>query len=332
MPNALHTTGSLVRGSLALLALGLAATPSTTHAQTYPWKPIRFVAPTAPGSPPDIISRIIATELSQSEKWQTVVENRLGAMQTLGAAEVIKQDADGHSILAVTLPLMAAPALMPKIGYKFDTDFIPLIKASVGYNMLVVGASVPAKSVVELVALLKSQPNKLNFSSGGFGTPAHLLGEMFKLEMGVNAAHVPYQQSSQAIADLLNGTNQYQFIAMLPVVDLVNSGKLHGLAVMGPKRVAALPDVPSIVEAGFPKLSSEDWVGFAVKSGTPNEIVLRLNAAINKALTKPNVVAALAKLGAEPAGGTTAEFGTLMTSQIAYWGNVVRTSGIKVPH
>ena len=118
---------------------------------------------------------------------------------------------------------------------------------------------------------------------------------------------------------------------MLPVVELVNSGKLRGLAVMGPKRVAVLPDVPTTVEAGFPKLSSEDWVGFAVKSGTPNEIVTKLNAAINKALAKPHVIAALAKLGAEPAGGTPAEFGKLMTSQIAYWGNVIRTSGIKVP-
>lgn len=331
MPHSLHTTGGLVRGSLALLALGLAATPSTSHAQTYPSKSIRFVVPAPPGSPPDIISRIFATELTESEKWQTLVENRPGAMQTLGAGEVFKQDADGHSILAVTLQQTAAPALMPKIGYKLDTDFRPLIKASVGYNMLVVGAQVPAKSVAELVALIKSQPNKLNFSSGGFGTPAHLLGEMFKLELGVDAAHVPYQKLPQAIADLLNGTNHYQFIAMLPVVDLVNSGKLRGLAVMGPKRVAALPDVPSIVEAGFPKLSSEDWVGFAVKSGTPNDVVTKLNAAINKALAKPNVVAALAKMGAVPAGGTPAEFGKLMTSELAYWGNVIRTAGIKVP-
>ena len=316
--------------SLALLALGLIAAPGATYAQNYPARPIRFVVPTGPGSPPDIISRIIANELSQSEGWQTLVENRAGAMQSLGAAEVLKQNADGYTILAVTVPLTAAPALTPNLGFKLDADTIPLIKVSVGYNMLVVGPPVPAKSVTELVALLKSQPGKLNFSSGGFATPAHLLGEMFKLEAGVDAVHVPYVQTSQAIGDLLNGTNQYQFIAMLPVVELVNAGKLRGLAVMGPKRVAALKDVPSIVEAGFPRLSSEDWVGFALKSGTPDAIVTRLNAAINKALASPKVLEALAKLGAEPAGGTPAEFGALMKSQMAYWGKVVKDSGIKI--
>lgn len=322
------------RRSIAASALAIGLGAATSHsalAQSFPSKTIRFVAPSPPSTPPDIISRIIAAELSANEKWPTMVENRVGAMMSLGTAEVIKQDADGTSILAVALRTTALPALMPNLGFNVATDLIPLIKASVSYNMLVVGPTVPAKSVTELVALIKSQPNRMNFSSAGFGTPAHLLGEMFKLETGVNAAHVPYNQMSQAIGDLLNGTNQYQFIAMLPVVELVNSGKLRGLAVMGPKRVAALPNVPSIVEAGFPKLSSEDWIGFAAKSGTPNEIVTKLNAAINRALAKPNVIAALAKLGAEPAGGTPAEFGKLMTSQMAYWGNVIRSSGIKIP-
>ena len=326
-----RTPRNLAHGSVALLALGLITAPVVAQAQSFPSKPIRFVVPTGPSTPPDIISRIIATELSESEKWQTVVENRGGAMQSLGTAEVIKQDADGTSILAVGSATTAMPALMPNLSFKVETDLTPLIKSVVAYNMLVVGPTVPVKSVAELVALIKSQPNKLNFSSGGFGTPPHLLGEMFKLEVGLSAAHVPYNQMSQAIGDLLNGTNHYQFIAMLPVVELVNAGKLRGLAVMGPKRVAALPDVPSIVEAGFPKLVGTDWQGFAVKSGTPNEIVTKLNAAINRALAKPNVVAALAKLGAEPAGGTPAEFGKLMTSQLAHWGNVIRTAGIKVP-
>ena len=326
-----RTPRKLAHASLGLLALGLLAAPSATYAQSFPSKPIRFVVPTGPSTPPDIISRIIATELSESEKWQTVVENRGGAMQSLGTAEVIKQDADGYSILAVGSATTAMPALMPNLSFKVETDLTPLIKSAVAYNMLVVGPTVPVKSVAELVALIKSQPNKLNFSSGGFGTPPHLLGEMFKLEAGLSVTHVPYNQMAQAIGDLLNGTNQYQFIAMPPVVELVNSGKLRGLAVMGPKRVAALPDVPSIVEAGFPKLVGTDWQGFAVKSGTANEIVTKLNAAINKALAKPNVIATLAKLGAEPAGGTPAEFAKLMTSQLAHWGNVIRTAGIKVP-
>src|SRR5262249_8462663 len=141
-------------------------------------------------------------------------------------------------------------------------DFAPVIKISTSYNVLVVHPSLPAHSVSELVELLKRKPDKLTFSSGGFGTPAHLIGEMFKLRTGVRATHVPYQQFPQAIGDLISGTNQYMFVTSLPVIDLIKTGKLRALAVTGPKRLAVLPAVPTIVEQGFPDLVVEDWVGF----------------------------------------------------------------------
>src|SRR5260370_30293061 len=158
------------------------------------------------------------------------------------------------------VPSVAAPWLVPKISFNLDKDFEPVIKATVSYNVLVVNPSVPAKTVAELVALLKSQPDKLTFSSGGFGTPAHLIGEQFELQTGTKAQHIPYAQFPQAIGDLLNGTNAFMFVTMLPVVDLIKTGKLRALAVTGPRRVAVLPDVPTIVETGLPSLVVEGWV------------------------------------------------------------------------
>jgi tripartite-type tricarboxylate transporter receptor subunit TctC len=326
-----HTLHRPRRAFATLLTLGAVALGSQAAAQTYPSGVIRIVAPFGGGTPPDVISRIVATELSESEGWQVIVENRPGGVTTLAGNEVLKQPADGHSIYAMALPVASAPALVAKMPYQLEVDFAPLVKVSTSYNVLVVNPSVPAKSVAELVALLERQPDKLNFSSGGFGTPAHLIGEMFKLQTGVRAVHVPYQQFPQAIADLLNGTNHYQFITTLPVVDLIATGKLRALALTGPKRIAALKDVPTIVEQGFPDLVVEDWVGFAVRSGTPGDIVMRLNAAINKTLTRPRVREAFAKLGAEPAGGTPVEFGNLVKSQVTHWKRVVAESGIKMP-
>src|SRR5436305_6468577 len=233
------------------------------------------------------------------------------------------QTTDGHNLYAMTVPSVAATSHVSNISYRFDTDFDPVIKATVSYNVLVVNPSVPAHSVAELVALLKSQPDKLTFSSGGFGTPAHLIAEQFKLQTGVRAQHVPYQQFPQAIGDLLNGTNTFMFITMLPVIDLIKTGKLRALAVTAPNRVPALAEVPTVVEAGFPSLVIEDWTGFAVKRGTPKATVTALNAAINKALATPAVRDAFAKLGAEPAGGGPDQYGDLVKQQIAHWNQVV---------
>lgn len=305
------------------------ATPSWS--QAYPSQVIRIVVPTAPSTPPDIISRVIANELQNTNGWRVIVENKPGAVMTIAGADVVKQPPDGYSIYAMSVPVAAAPSFVPNMPFSIDKDLIPVAKISTSYNVLVVNPQVAAKNVAELVALLKSNPDKFNFSSGGFGTPAHLIGEMFKLEAGVKATHVPYQQFPQAIADLLNGTNQYMFITTLPVVSLIESGKLRALAVTGPKRVESLKDVPTIVEQNMPGLVVEDWVGFAMKAGTPKEIVDKLNKAINAALAKPEVRAALAKVGAEPAGGSPEDFGNLLKAQVAHWANVVKQSGMKLP-
>jgi tripartite-type tricarboxylate transporter receptor subunit TctC len=276
------------------------------------------------------MGRIVANALGESEGWRVIVENKAGAIQTIGLAEALKQPADGYTLASIALPASAAPALMPNVSFRLDTDFAPVIKLASAYHILVVTPSLPAKSLPEFVALLKSQPDKMTFSSGGFGTPAHLAGEMFKLQTGVRATHVPYQGLSKAIADLMNGTNQYQFITPLPVMELIAAGKLRALAVTGPARLPALPDVPTVGEAGFPDLIIQDWFGILVKTGTPNDIVVRLNGVMNKALAQPKVREAIVKMAAEPAGGTPAEFGTFLTAQIAHWEKVVKEAGIKM--
>jgi tripartite-type tricarboxylate transporter receptor subunit TctC len=315
---------------LALLGLNLAVITAPVVAQPYPSSMIRIVAPSPAGTPPDIVCRLIANELAESESWRIIVENKPGAIQTIGLAEVLKHPADGYTAACIAMSATAAPALLPNVSYRMDTDFAPVIKLATAYHVVVVNPSVPANSLRELVALLKGHPDKFTYSSGGFGTPAHLAGEMFKLQTGVRAVHVPYQGLARAIPDLLNGTNHYQIITPLPVVELVTTGKLRALAVTGPARLPALNDVPTVSEAGFPDLLIQDWFGLLVKRGTPDEIIGRMNAAINKALTKPRVREAIAKMAAEPAGGTSAEFGQLVGAQLAHWRKVVKDSGIKM--
>jgi tripartite-type tricarboxylate transporter receptor subunit TctC len=318
------------RFGLPFLTLAFAAIASPGGAQTYPSNMIRIVVPSAAGTPPDIMGRIVAAELGESEGWRVIVENKPGAIQTIGLAEVLRQPADGYTLASMALGASAAPALMPNVKLQIATDFAPVIKLASAYHVLVVHPSVPAKSLAEFVALLKSQPDKLTFSSGGFGTPAHLAGEMFKLQTGVRATHVPYQALPRAIADLINGTNQFQFITPLPVLDLIATGKLRAIAVTGPSRLPALKEVPTVGEAGFPDLIIQDWFGILVKAGTPNAIIARLNDATNKTLARPRVRDAIEKMAAEPAGGTPQEFGQFLRAQIAHWGKVVKDGNIKM--
>jgi tripartite-type tricarboxylate transporter receptor subunit TctC len=326
-PNAMNRRTFLT----AATGIGLGLTAhAPARAQSFPSKTIRIVVPASASTPPDILARVVAAALSEGEGWNVIVEDKPGAVNTIGAAEVLKQPAEGYTLLSITAPFAAVPALVPDARFKIESDFAPVIQVGTGHNALVVNPSIPVNSVAELIAYLKKDPGKYTFSSGGFGTPAHLLGELFKLETGVQATHVPYVQFSQAIADLISGVNTYQFITILPVVQHINAGRLRGLAVMSRERVAAIQDVPTIVEAGYPKLASDDWGGILVKAGTPPAVIARLNEAVNKALKTDKVREAFAKLGTDLGGGTPEAFGTLVHAETMRWTTVIHEAGIKI--
>jgi tripartite-type tricarboxylate transporter receptor subunit TctC len=321
----------LPRRTFLLASLAGLLMPRPAVAQPYPSNVIRVAVPAGAGTPPDIISRIIADALAANEGWRLVVENRPGALQTIAMNDVSSRPADGYSLLTMSLPITVTPSLLPKAEIRPDVDFDPVIKISKSYTVLVTTPSLPVNSLSELVALLRSKPGKLNFSSAGFGTPSHLIGEMFAVRAGVQATHVPYQQFTQAIADLLSGNVQYMFVTTLPVIDLIATGKLRALAVTAPTRIAALNEIPSVVEAGFPDLVTADWIGFAVKHGTPADITSRLNIAINRVLAEPRIRSSFEKIGALPVGGSAAEFGDGIRTDVAHWAKVIKDADIRLP-
>jgi tripartite-type tricarboxylate transporter receptor subunit TctC len=259
-----------------------------------------------------------------------VVENRPGAGQVLGVREVLKQPADGYTILTVGFPLTVSQTLVPDANFDLNTDFAPVSQLAISGNVLVVNPNTPAKTVGELVQYLKANPDKGTFSSGGVGTPAHIIGELFKLKTGVRTTHVPYTEFPRAISDLLQGVNTYQFMAVAPVLGFIGSGQLRPLAVTTAKRLPQLPDVPTLAEAGYPELTSFDWVGLSVKAGTPPEVIARLNGAANKVLKEPKVAEAFEKVGSEAAGGTPGQLGDLVRSQVVLWAKVIDQAGLKV--
>ncbi len=299
-------------------------------AQTYPAKVIRVISPAPAGSPPDIMARIVGNGAGQAEGWTIVTEDKPGGAMTLGAMEVLKLPADGYTLLTVSSPIVVATELVPNAHFNVETDFAPVIQIGSTYNVLVVNPSLPVKSLHEFIDYLKKSPGKYTFSSGGFGTPAHLLGEMFKQQTGVQTVHVPYQENGRAIADIINGTNTYQFITAVSVVDLIKSDKLRALVALSHNRVPSLPDVPTVVEEGYPNLASEDWGGILVKAGTPASVITALNSAMNKALQTEKVQQALTNLGTRVVGGTPAAFGQLIHQQVGHWTKVIKDAGIAI--
>ncbi len=328
MKPCVHAFRVLLAPLLAPL-FSLLAFASQSAFAVYPEKVIRAVVPTAPGTPIDVVTRIVTTRMGKELGQSIFVENKAGASGTLGGQDVLRSPADGYTLMTVFMPMAVAPFMLAKVPFDLQKDFAPVGQMVWSYNVLVAHPSVPAKTTAELVQLLKAQPGKMSYATGGLGTPAHMTGELFKIETKTFAVHVPYNQFGQAISDLIGGTHQFMFAASAPVLPFIQQGRLRALAVTGAQRMPVLPEVPTLAELGYKDMVVRDWQGLMVKAGTSPEIIAKLNAALTVALADPEVKQSLAKLGVDTAAGSAAQLGSLVSSESARWAGVVKKQGLK---
>ena len=316
------------RNVIASLVCAAVALPA--GAQSYPSKPMRLIVGTAVSTPVDLLSRVVADRLGTQLGQPVVVENRVGAAGTVGAQEVLRQAPDGYTLMTLFMPMTVAQTIMADINYNLARDFTPIGQISWSYNVLAVHPSVKANTPRELAELMRAEPGKMSFASGGPGTPAQLAGELFKMETKTDALHVPYAQFPQAISDLVAGRHQFMFGATPPLIPQITGGKLRALAVTGVTRLPALKDVPTMVESGFPDFVVRDWQGIAAKGGTPREIVMRVNGAMVKLLDLPEVKQIFTKFGADAASSSPEEFGKLVAAETERWGRVAKAANIRL--
>jgi tripartite-type tricarboxylate transporter receptor subunit TctC len=318
----------------ALAAFGAADASAqsvlTGLAQAYPAKPIRLIVPTTPGGSVDTLARTIAPRLSERFGHQVVVDNRSGAGGTIAAEFTARSAPDGYTLMIGTIAGLATNvSLQQKLSYDPLRDFAPVTLVATQNLVLTVHPSVPAKNVRELVKLAKARPGQLAFASAGNGTGSHLSGELFKQLAGVDVLHIPYKGVAPALVDVISGQVSMSFPSILTSLPQVRSGRLRALAVSGAQRSAALPELPTMMEAGVRDYESATWYGIVAPVATPPEIVNKLNAEIAAILKQPDTRERIARDGADPVGNTPQQFGAFMKSEIEKWRKVIRAAGIQ---
>ena len=312
----------------ALVALLLAL--ASASAAAFPDKPVRFVIGFTPGGPSDILARAVGQKLAERWGQQVVIENRPGAGGNLAAEAVAKSPADGYTWLLGNNSILATnQSLYRKLPYDPVKDFAPVALVAVQPNILVVHPEVKANSVMELVALAKQSPGKLNYASSGAGAAAHLAGELFKTMAGVDVVHVPYKGAQPALTDLIAGQVQLMFATSASVIPYVKAGRLRALAVTTAQRSPSVPELPTVSEAGLAGFEATTWHGVVVPAATPAPLVQKLNQDINSALREKDLSERLAGLGAEVLTGTPRDFADYIAREIPKWSKVVRDSGAK---
>ncbi|MEA2993994.1 MAG: hypothetical protein QOD40_2914 [Alphaproteobacteria bacterium] len=299
------------------------------QAQSYPDHPITLVVPYAAGGGNDVLARLVAERMSKSLGQQIVIENRGGAGGTIATRQVAKSAPDGYTLLIATSSLAINPSLYPNIGYDPRKDFAPVGLIASSSNVVLVHPSVPASSIAELIALAKASPAKLNFASTGSGSSVHLAAELFASMAGIKLTHVPYRGSAPALTDLLGGHVDIMFGTLPPSVGLVLQGKLRALAVTGPQRSSALPELPTVAEAGLAGYEAVLHYGLVAAAGTPRPIIDKLNTALRAALAEEALQQRLAVEGADPLPSTPEEYAADIDREEIKWSKIVQESGAR---
>jgi tripartite-type tricarboxylate transporter receptor subunit TctC len=310
---------------LALLAPAIAAAQGTA----YPSRPVRVLVPFAPGGIADVAARLVAAKLTEAWGQTVIVENRGGAGGNVGTVAVARSPADGYTVLATTTAVAVNPSLYANAGYDLLRDFAPVIDLASSPNLIAVRQGLDVKSLDELFARAKTA--KLSYGSAGSGTTPHLTAEhLFRVTKGLDIVHVPYGGAGPAVSAGVAGQVDVVSVSMPPAVPMVKAGRLRAIAVTGAKRAAALPDVATVAEQGFPGFEDYTWVGFFMPAGTPVPVVARMNGDMERLLGAADVKERLATLGFEPVGGSPAQFSAYLKKELAKWAQMVKETGARV--
>jgi len=314
---------------LAAAAATTASAPRAGFGQGYPAHPVRIIVPYAPGGPTDTIARLMAQKISERVGRQFFVENVGGAGGNIGMGRAAKAVPDGYTLLMVNPSYVVNPILQKEVPYRVDADFLPVSLAVLTTLVICVHPSVPAQNLKELIALIKSSPRKYSYASPGVGTPGHLVGEVFRLSLGLDLVHVPFNGAGPAVASSVGGHTPICFASPSPAAQQVIEGKLKGLAVTSKARSSALPDVPTTIELGYPAVTGDNWQGIVVPAGTPKEIIGALHQQMVAVINEADMKERLATLGFEPVAGTPEAFAQHIRTEAEKWAKVIKDADIR---
>lgn len=320
-------TGKATVAFLGIAALGM--TPACVQAQSYPAKPVRFLIGFPPGGGSDAMARAVSQKLAESVGRQVIVDNRPGANANIAAELAARSAPDGYTMVLVSAPHAVSKVLYRKLGYDLEKDLAPIGLIGAVPHALIVHPSLPAKTVQQLVALARAHREPLVYASGGIGSTDHIAPELFASMTGLRVSHVPYKGGGPAVIDLAAGHVSMMIASMPAAIPVIQSKRVRCLAVTGAKRARVLPDIPTIAEAGVPGYELTTWYGAMFPSGTPREIVDRMNAELGRAVELPDVRERLASVGAEPMTVSPEEFGAIIRRDVAKFANVVKTANIR---